>query len=207
MVFEGAMIMQGKKPKDENFGFFTSRLYKVFSKTFPSMKSFYSFILSDIANYEFSSVLDIGCGPGILDVKIAQMFPKAKIYGIDPSKDMIKQAGSLAKRAGIKNLEFAIGKNTEIPFDHKFDLAITTLSFHHWAVKCEALGYIAKYVAAGGKIAIYEFLKPEKGLGISGSHSLSVKEANSYSNIPGLAPAKVSTEKGFIKAILEKPSK
>ena len=110
MVFEGAMMMQGKKPKDENFGFFTSRLYKVFSKTFPSMKSFYSFILSDIANYEFSSVLDIGCGPGILDVKIAQMFPKAKIYGIDPSKDMIKQAGSLAKRAGIKNLEFAIGK-------------------------------------------------------------------------------------------------
>ncbi|QRF73768.1 ubiquinone/menaquinone biosynthesis methyltransferase [Candidatus Micrarchaeum sp.] len=207
MVFEGAMSMHGKEPKDENFGFFTSRLYKVFSNTFPSMKSFYSFILSDIANYKFSSMLDIGCGPGILDVKIAQMFPKAKICGIDPSKDMIKQADSLSKRMDIKNLEFAIGKNTEIPFDLQFDIVITTLSFHHWAVKRKALEYIAKRIAPRGKMAIYEFLKPEKGMGISGSHSLSVREANTYSNIPGLEPAKVSTEKGFIKVILEKSSK
>ena len=205
MVFQGAMNMHGKEPKDENFGFFTSRLYKVFSNTFPSMKSFYSFILSDIANYKFSSMLDIGCGPGTLDVKIAQAFPESKIYGIDPSKDMVRQASSLAKKIDIKNLEFAMGKNTEIPFDLKFDLVITTLSFHHWAVKRDALEYIAGHIASGGKIAIYEFLKPEKGMGISGSHSLSVKEANTYSNIPGLAPAKVSTEKGFIKALLEKP--
>ena len=204
MVSEGAMTMHGKQPKDEKFGFFTSRLYKVFSNTFPSMKSFYSFILYDIANYTFSSMLDIGCGPGILDVKIAQMFPKAKIYGIDPSSDMIKQAASLAKKTGIKNLEFSIGKNTEIPFDLKFDIVITTLSFHHWAVKREALEYIAQYIADGGKMAIYEFLRPEKHMGISGSHSLSLKEASSYSDILGLKPAKASTENGFIKVIFEK---
>jgi ubiquinone/menaquinone biosynthesis C-methylase UbiE len=204
MVFEGAVKMRGKEPKDESFGFFTSRLYRLFSNTFPSMKSFYSFIISDIANYRFSSMLDIGCGPGILDAKIARMFPKAKICGIDPSKDMIKQASALAKREGIGNLEFAIGKNTEIPLDFKFDLVITTLSFHHWAVKRDALEYIAGHLADGGKIAIYEFLKPEKGIGISGSHSLSVREANSYSEIPRLRPASVATEKGFIKVVLEK---
>jgi ubiquinone/menaquinone biosynthesis C-methylase UbiE len=204
MVFEGAVNMHGKEPKDENFGFFTSRLYRVFSNTFPSMKKFYSFILSDMSNYRFSSVLDIGCGPGILDAKIAQTFPKAKIYGIDPSKDMVKQASALAKRAGLANLKFSMGKNTEIPFEIKFDLVITTLSFHHWAVKQKALEYIAGHIADGGKIAIYEFLKPEKGMGISGSHSLSVREANTYSNISGLKLASVATEKGFIKLILEK---
>jgi ubiquinone/menaquinone biosynthesis C-methylase UbiE len=198
------MNINKKEPKDEEFGFATSALYYLFSKSFPSMKSFYSFIADDLSKAKFSYLLDIGCGPGILDLKIAQMFPKSNIYGIDPSKYMIKKAKSLALKNSAKNLNFAIGKNTSIPFGIKFDMIITTLSFHHWAVKRPALEYISGKLSKDGILAIYEFLKPEKRLGIAGSHSLSMGEAKSYSDLNGLKIAEIKTVNGFIKLAFSK---
>ncbi|MCL5101822.1 MAG: class I SAM-dependent methyltransferase [Candidatus Marsarchaeota archaeon] len=193
-----------KNPKDENFGPVTSRLYSLFSRTFPSMKQFYSFISNDVSKRDFKAMLDIGCGPGILDIEIAKSFPEREIFGIDPSATMVKIASSKAQKNGLKNIHFEIGMNTNIPFDTKFDLIISTLSFHHWAVKRQALEYISKYLSDKGSLVIYEFLKPEKGMAISGNHSLSVAEANSYSDIKGLKLNGVHTEKGFIKAVFSK---
>ncbi len=196
--------MHGNTPKDENFGFFTSPLYALFARAFPSMKSFYSFILDDISKYNFSSLLDIGCGPGILDAEIASRFPERRILGIDPSKYMIRHALAIARKKGLKNLDFKIGKNMSIPVDSTFDMIITTLSFHHWAVKREAVAYIAKFLSTNGIFAIYEFLKPESGMAISGSHSLSVSEAKSYSDIKGLKISEIAAIGKFIKVAFTK---
>jgi len=206
MVRKGAMIMKtGKAPKDENFGMATSKLYNVFSKYIPSMKSFYSFIGNDIKKRRFKSLLDIGCGPGILDVKLAHSFPESSIYCIDPSQYMLDIASKNAKRLGVENIYFKLGKNTDIPFEKRFDIIITTLSFHHWAVKEKALSYISNYMNSSGSFIIYEFLKPENKRAISGSHSLSAAEANSYSNIPGLKLNDVSAEGKFIRVVFTKP--
>ncbi|EQD53760.1 Methyltransferase type 11, partial [mine drainage metagenome] len=149
-------------------------------------------------------LLDIGCGPGILDLEIARRFPTKTVYGIDPSKYMLEKAISLAKRNSIKNLNFALGKNTLIPFDTEFDMIITTLSFHHWAVKREALEYIAKKLSPKGKMAIYEFLKPEKRFSMAGRHSLSIAEASSYSDIKGLKIDEATPKDRFIKLVFSR---
>ncbi len=196
--------MPANKAKDENFGPVTSRLYGVFAKAFPSMRDFYSFIAGDISNRKFDSLLDVGCGPGILDMKIAEQKPLAIIYGIDPSKYMISIAKRSAKRYGVRNTHFMCGKNTSIPINKKFDIIMSTLSFHHWAVKAPALEYLSGCLSDKGLLIIYEFLKPETGMSIEGSHSLSIAEARSFSDLKGLRLADAKARGKFIRVIFSR---
>ncbi len=50
---------------------------------------------------EGGSILEIGCGTGRNLVKAAQTAPRAKLYGIDISSEMLETATTAAKRAGI----------------------------------------------------------------------------------------------------------
>jgi len=50
---------------------------------------------------EGGSVLEIGCGTGRNLVKTAKTYPRAKLYGIDISAEMLDTAHAAAKRAGI----------------------------------------------------------------------------------------------------------
>lgn len=50
---------------------------------------------------EGGSILEIGCGTGRNLVKAAQTYPRAKLYGIDISSEMLDTATTAAKRAGI----------------------------------------------------------------------------------------------------------
>ena len=185
-----------KQAEDENFGRYTSYLYYLFSRSFPSMKKFYSFILSDLSKRHFSSLLDIGSGPGILDAAIASSRPRAQVYGIDPSPYMVRIARS--RYGNAKNLHFSTGRNTSIRPKRHFDTIITTLSFHHWAVKRDALEYISGYLARNGAMIIYEFVKPENKLILEGSHSLSVREAKGYSDMKGLKLQSVKVRGQYI---------
>lgn len=45
---------------------------------------------------EVRRVLDLGCGPGNMTLRLLDRFPKAKVTGIDRSKEMVREARSLA---------------------------------------------------------------------------------------------------------------
>ena len=79
---------------------------------------------------EPSSILDIGAGPGKLSLMVSQKFPHAEFFAIDPSLYMVKVEQKNFEKAGIK-ASCKPGSSRDIPFDNKFDLIYTTLSFHH----------------------------------------------------------------------------
>ena len=39
-----------------------------------------------------ASILDLACGTGDLAISLHHLYPKAKIYGVDPSKEMLNYA-------------------------------------------------------------------------------------------------------------------
>jgi 2-polyprenyl-3-methyl-5-hydroxy-6-metoxy-1,4-benzoquinol methylase len=68
-----------------------------------------------------SSVLDIGCGEGVLVHEWAQCYPAARIVGIDLEEPSI-QAGWALRRA--PNLEYRVMRAENLPFaDDEFELA------------------------------------------------------------------------------------
>jgi arsenite methyltransferase len=53
-----------------------------------------------------ASLLEVGCGPGFYSRRIARLFPKMQITGLDRSAKLIAHASELAKREGVGNCRF-----------------------------------------------------------------------------------------------------
>jgi ubiquinone/menaquinone biosynthesis C-methylase UbiE len=89
---------------------------------------------------------DLGCGPGYLVVKLAQVAPGLQVTGIDLVDEMLVEAEAVAQRAGLQErVAFKKGDVVQIPFpDGSLDLVVSTLSLHHWSDPVGALDEIAR---------------------------------------------------------------
>lgn len=116
-------------------------------------------ILRKIAFKGDECVLDIGCGDGKITKKIAEMVPKGKVVGIDPSKEMISEA--VSDYSHITNLNF-LNERAE-NFNLKEECSLITSFFAlHWVKDHGSVLKNAKaMLKKGGKIVF---------LMISGGH-------------------------------------
>jgi ubiquinone/menaquinone biosynthesis C-methylase UbiE len=95
------------------------------------------------------AVLDIGCGTGLLLAQAAERFPDARLTGIDAAEEMIAVALSTAPADAPVTFEHAAAEH--LPFEPAtFDLALTTMSFHHWADQPAALAEVRRVLVPGG---------------------------------------------------------
>lgn len=74
-----------------------------------------------------TSILDVGCGGGAYCLYLEQLFPKAKIVGIDINKDAVAYAKSKSQESRV--LFYQKGA-LDYP-DNSFDLVTTMLVCHH----------------------------------------------------------------------------
>lgn len=157
---------------EERFGFVTSFLYLLFSKT--KAKEFYGFVIKDILASKGRNILDVGTGPGKVAIEVAK--GGKEVYAVDPSRDMVKIAKKDAK--SLRNIHISLGSSREIPFRKRFDFIFSSLSLHHWTEKEESLIYLSRFLTKNGEIRIYEYNKDKvKGFRwFSRGHSLSKKE-------------------------------
>ena len=142
---------------EERFGYFTSMAYLAVTKI-GSYKKFTKFIAKDIYNSEVKVILDIGTGPASIPIEISRFCKNnILIFAVDPSKQMVFLAKHRTKN--YKNITIAIGSSRKIPFERKFDIILSSLSFHHWKEKEESLQYLKGFLKKGGEIRIYEYNK------------------------------------------------
>lgn len=140
---------------EEKFGFFTSRGYSI-SRLVPTMRHFYDFVLKDLRNFKFQTVLDIGSGDGYVLSRLAISGGGKKYIGIDPSPHMVYVSSKKWKKIQNGSLQFLMGSSRQIPEDIRADLIYTTLSFHHWKDRESAIPYIMKHLNSCGTFNIYE---------------------------------------------------
>src|SRR5262245_54664919 len=76
------------------------------------------------------SVLDIGCGDGVLTQAIAERAPQGRVVGLDPSPAMVAAAAAHTT-AAASGPHFVRGDARRLPFTGPFD---TVVSFNalHW---------------------------------------------------------------------------
>ncbi len=100
---------------------------------------------------------DLGCGPGYLVVKLAQVAPGLQVTGVDLSDEMLVEAEAVARRSGVQDrVAFRKGDVAQIPFPNgSLDLVVSTLSLHHWSEPVVVLDEIARVLRppepAGGR--------------------------------------------------------
>jgi ubiquinone/menaquinone biosynthesis C-methylase UbiE len=115
-------------------------------------------------------VLDVGCGTGRLLERLARTWPAAEMIGVDPAPGMVEVAR--AKHQGDARFRFEIAAAEELPFlDATFDLALSTVSFHHWSEPLKGLREFARVIRPGARLfladaypgGILRFLAPVIG--------------------------------------------
>lgn len=105
-------------------------------------------LLSDLRLDGNESILDLGCGDGVLTEQLAHLVPDGSVIGIDASSGMIKTANKRIRN----NLQFLYMDMTKMNFMNQFDVIYSNAALH-W-VKDHSLLLKRSYAALkpGGKI-------------------------------------------------------
>jgi ubiquinone/menaquinone biosynthesis C-methylase UbiE len=136
------------------------------------------------------TVLDVGTGPGVLLVELARLRPDIEVIGIDISPDMIAMArGNLARFEGRATAQIGDVANLPIP-DGQVDLAVSSLSLHHWDNPAAAVSELARVLRPGGRTYIYDIRGAPFDALLSAAHAKSL--------FTGDAPRQASVRLGWL---------
>lgn len=126
-----------------------------------------------------TSVLDVGCGSGILAYALSDHYDR--VYGIDISEGMLEIARSKRHKPSIQYMQM---NAEEMMFDQTFDLIVSRTTLHHIEDK-ESLFEKMKYLLKDdGKIVLIDNVSkvptPKRYLNVIGAHLEFVGNIKSY---------------------------
>lgn len=198
MKHHAAVMGDGYEKGEEKFGCLTSVGYLIVTKL-GALKAIYAFALNDIIASGSKSILDIGTGVAELPLGLGAR-RNLEIFAVDPSAAMVRIAKFRTR--GCSNIRIALGSSRHIPFKRRFSLIVSTLSFHHWANRDEALLYLKGFLTKNGEIRIYEYNKSNlKGPArMARAHSMDKDDFEELARRSGLK-VRVYTNSEFIKAV------
>lgn len=102
---------------------FDGKKYKLASK---HQKEWGKELISELSFKGNETVLDLGCGDGILTEQLSFLVPYGNALGIDASINMIETAKMLCKN----NLDFIHMNINEINFENEFDFIFSNAALH-----------------------------------------------------------------------------
>ena len=90
-------------------------------------------LLEDAGLRPGMTVVDYGCGPGLVTLQAAEAVGTAgKVYALDIHEGMVSLVGSRAAEAGLANLTVLLNDGPEAPLpDGVADVVTCTLVFHY----------------------------------------------------------------------------
>jgi ubiquinone/menaquinone biosynthesis C-methylase UbiE len=104
-------------------------------------------------------VLDVGCGPGHLSIRLARDHG-LEVTGLDLDRAMIERARANADRSRADRGDgpsFLVGDVAALPFPPaSFDVVVSTMSLHHWDEPLAGLTEIARVLRPGGRALIWD---------------------------------------------------
>jgi ubiquinone/menaquinone biosynthesis C-methylase UbiE len=102
-------------------------------------------------------IADIGSGTGYFAVRLANMVPQGRVYGVDIEPDMVKYLSDRAKREKRDNVVAIAGAPDNPRLPEKADLILMVDVFHHIEDRDAYFRKLEAFLKPGGRIAIIDF--------------------------------------------------
>ena len=100
------------------------------------------------------SLLDVGCGTGVLLEALLTSMPSAQLSGVDPSAEMLEVARKKLGDAVILKRSHA----ESLPFpDQNFDVVVSTNAFHYFREPLGALEEMSRVLRPHGRLVITDW--------------------------------------------------
>jgi SAM-dependent methyltransferase len=107
------------------------------------------------------SYLEMGAGPGLLAIMVAQQNPKINVTAIDISPDMATVANEYIINNGLENrIRYLVGDASDermLQKLGKFDFVYSTFSLHHWEAPDDSIRNLWNAVKDNGVLYIHDF--------------------------------------------------
>ena len=123
----------------------------------------YRRVATDVAAAELAPgavVVDVGTGPGLVPLMIAEQCPELSVTGVDLSAEMIARARGAAqsRQPGPgASVTFEVADVAALPWgDESVDLLVSSLSMHHWDDRLAGLDDIVRVLRPGAQAWIYD---------------------------------------------------
>ncbi len=103
-------------------------------------------------------IADLGAGEGTVSLMLAQ---RAKhVIAVDNSGKMVEYGSEVARRNGVKNLEYRLGDLEELPLaSGEVDLALFHQSLHHAMHPRKAIEEAWRILRPSGRIVVLDLMK------------------------------------------------
>ncbi|XDD52813.1 methyltransferase domain-containing protein [Leptospira sp. WS4.C2] len=127
----------------------------------PKAKKIFDFLTG--LNFNPNQICDVGSGYGIFLEELKSFYPKASLFGIEPSEEM----AAISRSKGIETL-VAMAENSAV-WEGEFDLVISSEVIEHVFSPIEFLNSVKKLAKPGGYVLL-------TGLGYEGFDILTLQE-------------------------------
>jgi len=104
-------------------------------------------------------IADLGSGGGYFTFRLSRAVgPTGRVYAVDVDKDLLEDLAERAKKDGYGNIEKVLAKyeDPSLP-ESGVDLIFTSNVYHHIEARVRYFADAARYLRAGGRIAIVDF--------------------------------------------------
>lgn len=133
-----------------------------------SLRQYYTDLVSDIfrpGNIE-GRILDLGCGFGILGMRICSLDEYSTVVALEQSKTLVRAAEVITSRHGYNNrIAPRFWQNGTLPFaDGEFDAVVSFLSLHKWNDLESVFREIQRVCKKDGIVYISDFRRDQASI-------------------------------------------
>ena len=108
------------------------------------------------------TVLDLGCGPADIPIRLARLYPDCQVIGVDASAPMIQLGEQAVQQAGLTDrITLRCERYEEVAGARMADAAISNSLLHHLPNPLQFWQKLRQLVKPGAPVLVMDLLRPE----------------------------------------------
>lgn len=106
-------------------------------------------LMSFVRAWQPQNILDLGCGTGLVTAYVHEIWPAARLTAVDAAPSMVR-----VTRQKIPAAQVLVADASQIPFQGRFDLIVSSMMLHWLAEPVRALEAWKNLLAPRGHMAV-----------------------------------------------------
>ncbi|MAE28016.1 MAG: class I SAM-dependent methyltransferase [Planctomycetota bacterium] len=134
-------------------------------------------------------VADVGCGPGVFTLPLAQACPRGVIFGVDVEPGQLDVLRAAIKDKDLANVVPVLASyhDPHLP-PGRMDLILISDTWHHIENRPDYLRRLGEYLSPGGRLAFVEYKPGDIPVGPPGKHKLAAGQREAELTAAGWEP-------------------